>query len=63
MILSRDELTELSKLVDAFPDTSEFTLSTREITCEDGFTYEVVDVEITHMVNGFLAIVKVEINV
>jgi hypothetical protein len=63
MILSRGEFTEISKIVDAFPDTSIFELCNREVIGDSGFNYEVLDVEIMHMVNGFLASVKFEINV
>ena len=62
MQLSRDELTALSKLLVAFPDTMEFSVSTREVIGDYGYRKDVLDIELMQVVNGFLAKVKVEID-
>ena len=62
MQLSREELTELSKLLVAFPDTMEFSVSTREVIGDYGYRKDVLDIELMQVVNGFLAKVKVEID-
>lgn len=62
MQLSREELTALSKLLVAFPDTMEFSVSTREVIGDYGYRKDVLDIEMMQVVNGFLAKVKVEID-
>lgn len=62
MQLSREELTALSRLLVAFPDTMEFSVSTREVIGDYGYHKDVLDIEMMQVVNGFLAKVKVEID-
>jgi hypothetical protein len=63
MQLSRDALTALSKLLVTFPDTMEFSVSTREDIDDYGCQKDVLDIEMMQVVNGFLAKVRIEIEI